>query len=254
MICIWCLEDFATLSLEHAIPESLGCPPDLELDNIACVACNSRLGTIDHGLLKQFELISVMYGVRRKNGKKPTIDSWRAISSKHAAGGPHLFINGGPETVDAPGKKLYPAGKSNGVTDIWIKPEEGKLGFKMEFGNDARFLPALYKIGLSLVGKYYGAETASAPAYNHIRAFVGGDVSEQALTAVLITKIDPQPLSNASGPILKLGRAYPVFRVTILGLTFLLDLAPDQSGLRDIRGMAMLKDEPLYVFPTKRAA
>ena len=254
MICIWCPNDFVTLSSEHVIPESLGCPPDLVLDTITCVACNNRLGTIDHGLVKQFELLTVMYGVRRKKGKQPTIDSWRAISSKHTLDGPHLFLNGGPGTVDASGKKLYPAAKSNGITDIWAKPEEGKFGFKMEFGNDPRFMRALYKIGLSLIGKYYGAKIAATPAYNHIRVFVEDDIAAPLLTAALIKEIDPRHLSNASGPIVKPGRAYPMFRVTILGVTFLLDLAPDQAGLRDMRGMATLMGEQLYVFPTTRAA
>ena len=103
MICIWCLDDFAKLSLEHGIPEALGCPPDLELRDTTCAGCNNRLGTIDQALLKPFEAISVMYGVPRKKGRPPTIDSWRAISSKHQADGPHIFVNGGPGVVDAEG-------------------------------------------------------------------------------------------------------------------------------------------------------
>ena len=49
-------------------------------------------------------------------------------------------------------------------------------------------------------------------------------------------------------------RAYPAFRVTILGVSFILDMAPDQSTLRDLRGAAMLHGEPLYVFPSAGAA
>ncbi len=135
-----------------------------------------------------------------------------------------------------------------------MKPEEGKLGFSMEFGNDPRFLPALYKIGLNLVGKYYGAPAAADPAYDHIRAFVTGDKPAPALTAMLIKDVVPQPVNGASGPIVKPGRTYPMFQVTILGVTFVLDLGPDQPGLRDIRGAATLMGEALYVFPTKRAA
>lgn len=252
MICIWCLEDYPKLSLEHVIPEALGCPPDLELDYITCVKCNNQLGTIDHGLVKQFEPITVMYGVRRKNGKTPTIDSWRAISSKHKVDGPHIFINGGPGVVVAEGKKLYPAAKSNGLTDVWTKPEEGKLGFSFEFGNDRRFLPALYKIGLSLVGKHFGVAEAAMPAYNHVRAFVANDSSAPILTALLDKNNVFAPITVASGPIVKLGRSYPMFRVTILGVTFVLDLAPDQPGLRDISGAATLMNESVYFFPKQR--
>ena len=253
MICIWCLDDFAKLSLEHGIPEALGCPPDLELHDTTCAGCNNRLGTIDQALLKSFEAISVMYGVPRKKGRPPTIDSWRAISSKHRPDGPHIFINGGPGVVDAEGKNLYPAAKSNGVADLWVKPDEGKLGFSMDFGNDPRFLPALYKIGLNLVAKNYGPAAAASAAYDHIRAFVAGDKSAPSLTAVLATEVIPRAVTQASGPIMKLGRSYPMFQFTILGITLIIDLAPDQPGLSDMRGAATLMGESLYVFPTKRA-
>jgi hypothetical protein len=254
MMCIWCLNDFPKLSLEHGIPEALGCPPDLELRDTTCAGCNNRLGTVDQALLKSFEAISVMYGVPRKKGRPPTIDSWRAISSEHRPGGPHIFINGGPGIVDAKGKKLYPAAKSNGITDLWMKPDEGKLGFSMEFGNDPRFLPALYKIGLNLVARNYGAAAAARPDYDHIRAFVGQDKSAPGLTAVLATEVIPSAVTHASGPIIKPGRPYPMFRITILGVTLIIDLAPDQPGLRDMRGAATIMGESLYVFPTKRAA
>lgn len=254
MICIWCLNDFPKLSLEHGIPEALGCPPDLKLHDTTCAECNNRLGTIDQALLKSFEAISVMYGVPRKKGRPPTVDSWRSISSKHRTDGPHIFINGGPGVVDAEGKKLYPAAKSNGVTDLWVKPEEGKLGFRMEFGNDPRFLPALYKIGLNLVAKNYGAAAAAGPDYDHIRSFVAGDKAAPPLTAVLATEVIPRAVTHASAPIMKLGQSYPIFQITILGVTLLVDLAPDQPGLRDMRGAATLMGETLYAFPTKRAA
>jgi hypothetical protein len=195
-----------------------------------------------------------MYGVPRKKGRPPTIDSQRAISSKHKANGPHIFINGGPGVVDVEGKKLYPAAKSNGVTDLWIKPDKGKLGFSIELGNDPRFLRGLYKIGLSLIGKHYGAATAADPAYDHIRAFLKGEKSAPALTALLERDAVLQPVSGASGPIVKEGRAYPMFCVTILGVTFLLDLGPDQPSLRDMRGVSTLMGELLYAFPRQRAA
>ena len=118
MICIWCLGDFPKLSREHAIPESLGCPDDLVLTNVACARCNNALATLDQALLKQFEPITVMYGVPRKGGRPPTIDGWRAIASRHRADGPHMFLNAGPGVVEAGGKRLHPAGKANGITNV----------------------------------------------------------------------------------------------------------------------------------------
>ena len=69
MICIWCLNEFECLSTEHGIPEALGCPEDLVLRNVMCVNCNNALGTVDQALLKQFEVVTVVYGVPRKGGR-----------------------------------------------------------------------------------------------------------------------------------------------------------------------------------------
>ena len=40
-----------------------------------------------------------------------------------------------------------------------------------------------------------------------------------------------------------------MYEVTLLGVTFLLDMAPDQPCLRDLRGAATLMNQQLYVFP-----
>lgn len=68
MICIWCLNDFPKLSLEHGIPEALSCPPDLELRDTTCAGCNNRLGTIDQALLKSFEAIGLSPAVSSRFG------------------------------------------------------------------------------------------------------------------------------------------------------------------------------------------
>lgn len=83
---------------------------------------------------------------------------------------------------------------------------------------------------------------------------MGQDKSAPAFTAVLATEVIPRALTHASGQIVKPGQLYPMFEVTILGVTLIIDLAPDQPGLRDMRDAATIMGESLYVFPTKRAA
>ncbi len=248
MICIWCKNDFAELSLEHAIPEGLACPADLELRDVACTKCNNGLGRVDRALIKQFETITVMYGVPRKKGKPPMINSWQAIRGKQRAEGPHIHINGGPGVVDVDGVPLQPASKRNGVSDVWVKPETGQLGFSHQFGNDPLFLPALYKIGLNLVAKLSGVGEAASAKYDHIRAFVRSEQGAVPMTAAMDRDTIFGSVTEAS-VVKKPGRDYPMFRVTILGVTFLLDVAPTQPALRDLQGVAMLQGEPLYVFP-----
>lgn len=99
MICIWCGGDFAKLSIEHAIPEALACPPDLILKNVACAPCNNGFSKVDRALVRQFETISVMYGVPRKRGRKPTIDGWSALASSNGAEGPEIHVNAGPGII-----------------------------------------------------------------------------------------------------------------------------------------------------------
>ena len=252
MICIWCRNDFERLSIEHGIPEALGCPDDLVLHNVMCVACNNALGMVDKALLKQFEVVTVLYGVPRKGGRRPTIDSWPAISSKHLASGPHIFINAGPEIVEAEGKRLYPAAKSSGISDAWIEPETGRLGFSQQFGNDPRFVRALYKIGLNLIARHYGATEAADTRYEHIRAFVRGRADAPELRAVMDTTQIFGSVTSASNPIAKDGRDFPLFSLTILGLMFLIDMSPEQLGLRDLEGAATVRNEPLLFLPPRR--
>ncbi|WP_129146036.1 HNH endonuclease [Bradyrhizobium vignae] len=252
MICIWCRNEFERLSTEHGIPESLGCPKDLVLRNVVCVNCNNALGTVDQALLKQFEVATVVYGVCRKGGRRPTIDGWRAISSKHLETGQHIFINAGPQIVEAEGKRLHPAAKSNGIFDTWIDPEAGRLGFSQEFGNDPRFVRALYKIGLNLVARHYGVTEAADTQYEHIRAFVWGRPDAPKLRAVMDTTQTLGPVTGASNPIVKDGRDFPLFSVAILGLMFLIDMSPQQPGLRDLEAAATLRNESLVFLPPRR--
>jgi hypothetical protein len=248
MICIWCKEEFAKLSLEHGIPEGLACPEELVMNDVACTACNNGLSRIDRALIKQFEMITVMYGVPRKKGRAPMINSWKAIRGQQRADGPHIHLNAGPGAVEADGQPLYPASKANGISNVWMRPETGQVGFSQQFGDDRRFLPALYKIGLNLVAKQFGPAAAASEKYDHVRAFVRLDPGAPALTAVLDRQVVFAPVTETS-LIGKPGRPYPTFRVTILGVTFVIDMAPDQPTLRDLRGAAMLQGDPLYMFP-----
>lgn len=251
MICIWCRQEFERLSIEHGIPEALGCPDGLVLRDVICKSCNNTLGTLDQALLKQFEMATVVYGVPRKKGRRPTIDSWRSISSKHRADGPQISLNAGPGIVEESGKRLHPAAKSNGIYDVWMEREAGRMGFTQEFGNDPRFVPALYKIGLNLVAKHYGAAAAADTRYDHIRAFVLSQPDAPELRAAMDSVATAGPVTCASNPIVKGGRDFPMFSVTILGLTFLLDMSPEQLGIRDLQGAATLRDETFCLLPPK---
>lgn len=234
------------------MPDALGCPKGLILNDVACVECNSKLGReVDSGLVKQFEMITVMQGVRRKKGRRPTIASWAALTGTHTTVGPEIHLNAGPGVVEAMGKKLHPANKSNGISDVWMKRDGDKLaiGFSQVFGDDTRFLPALFKIGLNLVAYFFGPQVAADKAYDHIRRFVFRQEGVPALTVAMEMPEGSQKGTGNPKMFTKEGRDYPMFQIEILGVFFLLDMSPDQSMLRDLRGAATLMDQPLYVFP-----
>src|SRR3569623_273411 len=194
-----------------------------------------------------------MYGVPRKKGMAPTIHSWRGLRSEHRADGPHIYMNAGPGSVDADGGTRHPASKASGITDVWVKPETAEMGFSQQFGNDPRFLPALFKIGLNMVARDFGPVVAAGPAYDHVRAFVLDEPGAPDLTVAMSRPLTPQPMTGATGG-QSPDRPYPVYEVMILGVLFLIALAPDQVSLRDMRGAMMLHGDPLYVFPYRAAA
>jgi hypothetical protein len=59
------------------------------------------------------------------------------------------------------------------------------------------------------------------------------------------------PVTFASNPIVRGGRDFPMFSVTILGLTFLLDMSPEQVGIRDLQAAATLRNETFCLLPPK---
>ena len=164
-----------------------------------------------------------------------------------------IHLNGGPATIEAAGKKLHPAHKSNGITNTWVKADGVRLsiGFTQDFGNDPGFLPAVFKIGLNLVAYFRGPEVAASEEYDHIRAFVWGEPHASSLTVAMDAPEGAKKGTGNPREYTKEGRPYPIFQVEILGIFFLIDMAPDQSMLRDLRGAATLMGQPLYVFPLR---
>jgi hypothetical protein len=60
------------------------------------------------------------------------------------------------------------------------------------------------------------------------------------------------PVTGASTPIAKDERDFPLFSVTILGLMFLIDMSPQQLGLRDLEAAATVRNELLVFLPPGR--
>ncbi len=248
-VCIWCKGTPTTFSREHIIPEALGGNDEVVLSGAVCKSCNNALARLDRALIKEFELIAFLNGIKGKKGRNPTISSWAAISGTIGASGPEIWINAGPGNVDGPAKTLKPASKQNGVLNLSFEPHLGRLGFDQKFGGDINFLRALYKIGLSLIARFYGPDIASGSDYDHVRRFVLAAPHGQPMTVAMEHPF-PATLANGfSQPILRVGNPFPCFEIKLLGLHFLVDMHPEQKSLRSLQGVATMTNTPFYVFP-----
>lgn len=82
--CLWCGSEEFRPSIEHILPEALACPPGFVLRDCVCRPCNNGLAHIDQALLKKFELVTFIKGVRRKKGKPPSVVSWPSLRGRHS--------------------------------------------------------------------------------------------------------------------------------------------------------------------------
>ena len=130
--CIWCGISPAN-SIEHILPEALGCPEGFILSEGVCRICNSKNGKLDRALLKPFEITTVVKGILRKRGKQPTIDGFSTVASGHDENGPILYFNREKFAVDTPlGKKLGPTSKLDEIENVeWNHLGDGKVNIKI---------------------------------------------------------------------------------------------------------------------------
>jgi hypothetical protein len=173
--CIWCgtRNDY---SIEHIIPEALGCPDWFVLHEGVCTGCNSAHGTLDNALLKPFEPITFLLNIPRKENRSPTITSHSTFAGYHDESGPHLFFNRENYRVELPnGKKLGPTSKPDVVQDFSSELTAEKrlivsFTYRMDLGRNA--VRALFKIALESIAFCAGLDIVRQSQFDPIRDFV----------------------------------------------------------------------------------
>ena len=86
--CVFCENEFETLSCEHIIPNAI-CG-HLKSNELLCVSCNSTLGnSIDKFLNGKFDMIINMFGLAREKGNPPP------ASAELLSGRPCSILHGG---------------------------------------------------------------------------------------------------------------------------------------------------------------
>jgi hypothetical protein len=229
-LCIWCAERPGT-SLEHIAPDALGCPEDFVLRSGICSECNHKNGRLDRALLTPFEIITVMKGIPRKKGKKPTVDGFASFASAYDENGPAFYINREKHAVLAPsGKWLAATGDDDPIKNAKLEPQpEGtvKISYDQELRFDRRAVRGLFKIAVEAIGFFEGLHAARDPALAPVKHFVmngGGN-----FRAIMMPDQNPAYESYFAPSYIKEGHAR-VCGMTILGLGFLCDFDPAFSG------------------------
>jgi len=109
--------------------------------------------------------------------------------------------------------------------------DRATVSFQVGFGNSRNFVRGAYKIALSILAYFLGAELARRPLFDCIRAYVVEDSGNHHL--LLRTTNDAEYRISAWAPYLGTANDYAVpFRIA--QIEFLVDLTSDERVLRNI--------------------
>jgi hypothetical protein len=225
--CIWCGKAIHEPSLEHILPESMGCPPEFVLDGDVCVKCNNDLARLDRALLRPFELIAFLGNVPRKRGKRPSLDSLGAMRGRYTAAGPEIAINGGPGAVQAFGQTLKPNPTTKELRDLSFTASKGvgRIKFSQPIGDDPKFARALYKVAYEAAVFWLGPQMAARPELLAVRRFVRKGRGDFGV--VLLVGSDAQD-HYFSPPYQSQDTGHLGMGLRIFGVDFVLDFDPQQ--------------------------
>jgi hypothetical protein len=133
MNCIWCKAEANKSSVEHIIPEALGCPDGFVLHNgEVCVNCNAKLARLDRAVLDDFEILTFMLGILRKNGKNPTVANRGNIVGGYKEREKFIAINMERNSIKSPDGKIIGAfgkSKQNIKTSFARNGSSGMINF-----------------------------------------------------------------------------------------------------------------------------
>lgn len=173
--CIWCPNPNAQ-SLEHIAPESLGCPPNFALREGVCEACNGRHGRLDRALLVPFEIATVLKGIPRKKGKRPTVDGFSSVSSSYDENGPRFYINREKFDIVPEGKKRLKGVTKNdpisGFQMTQLNDGRTQITYNQELRFTREAVRGLFKIAIESIAFFEGLDAARNSELDTVKAFV----------------------------------------------------------------------------------
>ncbi len=175
-ICIWCKNEVKKFSVEHIIPEPIGCPKDFHLEKgDICNPCNNKLSKLDQAVIDEFDIASFMAGIPRKRNKTPLINNRGNLVGKYTEEGKAVFVNMERNSINAiDSTHLSKYGKSPRNIRAKFKRDGqiAEVSFQTSFGNSPKFVRGIYKIAFSSLVYFLGSKLALKREFDSIRNYV----------------------------------------------------------------------------------
>jgi len=253
-LCIWCKKEVTKNTLEHIIPEALGCPEDFVLKNgEMCNSCNGNLGNIDHALVNAFDIFAFLSGVPRKKGRKPKVDNKGNFYAHHTENGAEIHSNMNKKSIVSKDGKIlggYGKSKRNVKSKTEFSGNTWKSDFSFQIGDDPKLVRALYKIGLESLVYFLGSKIVLNKSYDSIRNYVLNGDGDRKVIFKLAEDLNYK--NEVQSPKVKKDVGYVVF-ARIATIEFVIDLTEDEVLLPDFEKILkkQLGETGWGIFPVK---
>lgn len=217
-------------SVEHIIPEALGCPENFVLtDGVVCKSCNNGLAHLDRAVFDDFDMIAFLANVPRKGGRAPSVRGRGNLVATLGSDGPEISINMDPEArVAHDGTPLGAFGRSQRNVKATFKRagNTADMSYSADIGRSPKFVQGITKIAFSAFAYFRGPEAALSEQFAPIRAFVRSGAGQRP---VLMTLSEDMLYRNEAWPPYRSEHdEYSiVFRLAVA--EFLVDLSPHLS-------------------------
>lgn len=253
--CIWCKAVDAPSSIEHIIPEALGCPLGFQLTGgIVCKSCNNGLGHIDSAVVDEYDFALFGANIPRKGGRDPEVRSRGNVIAKRGAGGPEIYFNMEPYAVPGPsGESLPPfKGKARNVkAQFEVDGALAKVSFDVPFGQGPKFVRGLHKIALSSLAHFLGPELALESKFDPVRHFV---IKGHGNRQVLFKPADDDKYAHLVSPPYQSADGQYLVGMRIGIAEFIADLSPTMSLLPGIHAKSIETQAGYHLLPSTKSS
>jgi hypothetical protein len=240
--CIWCLKNGRS-SVEHIIPEVLGCPPGFVLKRgEVCKDCNSNtLSQLDTALGESFDILRVLNRVPGKRKKSPKVTG-RTNLRGHASRKGHIVLQLNMEnnSVDSDifGAIPPPGGSYRDVHGTFTR--EGQIcrsTLTAKIGGHPDFSRALHKIALEWFVKLTSWDNVLDERFNVVREYVLNNLGSRE---VLMFAPESWSYRHEFPSIIWNDKdGSPIIQFILCGFPFLISLDRDNQSIEAIKREAL---------------